>query len=190
MTAVLQIVVWCWLAFYIAIAVFIVITTPTRIAQFLYDEAKKLSHTRFGWLLLAAAIIVVSFPPLIGHTTSATLCGFAYGLRGFFIASTASLVGSVLVFVILRTLFGARLRKWSKTNAKWQALEEVVRAKGLPLIVLIRISPFPPWAYSNSLFASIDSVSLWQFAFATIFTFPKLLLEVFIGEQLPHFCCH
>jgi hypothetical protein len=27
------------------------------------------------------------------------------------------------------------------------------RAKGLPLIILIRLSPFPPWAYANAFFA-------------------------------------
>lgn len=29
----------------------------------------------------------------------------------------------------------------------------VQQAKGLPLIMLIRLSPFPPWVYSNTLFA-------------------------------------
>jgi uncharacterized membrane protein YdjX (TVP38/TMEM64 family) len=63
---------------------------------------------------------------MIGHTTLATLSGFAYGMKGFFIASSGSLVGSALAFLVLRLLFGDRIRNWSNSNEKWQALESVV----------------------------------------------------------------
>lgn len=94
-------------------------------------------------------------------------------MKGFYVAAAGSVLGSALVFVVLRLLFSRRLRKWSSSNEKWQALESVVvsfnsvlvmnmsdnisfdlqQAKGLPLIMLIRASPFPPWVYANSLFA-------------------------------------
>ncbi|KAF8895926.1 Golgi apparatus membrane protein TVP38 [Mucidula mucida] len=176
--------IWFLIAFYICMGAFILVVTPGRIAQFLYDQAERLAHMPLGWLLLAGAITLVSFPPLIGHTTTTTLCGFAYGMKGFAIASTASVVASALVFVTLRFCFSHRLRHWSTQSDKWQALESVVRAKGLPLIILIRISPFPPWVYSNSLFASIEAVSLWQFVTATLFVLPKILLHVFIGSRM------
>jgi hypothetical protein len=35
--------------------IMIILITPARIAQFLYDQATKLSHTKFGWLALALA---------------------------------------------------------------------------------------------------------------------------------------
>ncbi|KAG6837549.1 Tlg2-vesicle protein [Arthromyces matolae] len=105
-------------------------------------------------------------------------------MKGFIIAASATLVGASSVFVVLRFFFSERLRRWSERNRKWQALELVVRAKGLPLMILIRISPFPPWVYSNSLFASIEAVSLWQFITATLFVFPRLILYVFIGSRV------
>ncbi|KAF8165439.1 Golgi apparatus membrane protein TVP38 [Crassisporium funariophilum] len=176
--------IWMVLLFYICMGAFIIVVTPSRIAQYLYDKARLLAETRFGWLALGAAIVCISFPPLVGHTTLVTLCGFAYGMKGFFIASTGSVLGSALVFVVLRLLFRDRLHSWSSQNRKWQALESVVKAKGLPLIILIRISPFPPWVYSNSLFASIEAVKLWQFVTATLFVFPKLLLHTFIGSKI------
>jgi len=46
------------------------------------------------------------------------------------------------------------------------------------------MSPLPPWVYSNILFASIGSVSFWQFMAATCFVFPKLFLHVFIGSRI------
>ncbi|KIK06791.1 hypothetical protein K443DRAFT_674076 [Laccaria amethystina LaAM-08-1] len=170
--------------FYLSLGALVIIISPARIAQYLYDQARILAEAPFGSLALALAIVCISFPPLVGHTTLVTLCGFAYGMNGVYIAATASIIGSALVFVVLRFLFSARLRTWSGHNQKWQALESVIRAKGLPLVVLIRISPFPPWVYSNSLFASIEAVKLWQFVVATFFIIPKLLLHTFIGSKI------
>ncbi|KIM46283.1 hypothetical protein M413DRAFT_441372 [Hebeloma cylindrosporum] len=170
--------------FYICMSVFIIVVTPARIAQYSYDKARILASTRLGWLVLAGVMVCVSFPPLIGHTTLVTLCGFAYGMKGFFIGASASLVGSALAFVVLRFLFSEKLHAWSSQNQKWKALESVVTEKGLPLIILIRVSPFPPWVYSNSLFASIEAVKLWQFIVATFFIFPKILLHTFIGSKI------
>ncbi|KAF9498443.1 Golgi apparatus membrane protein TVP38 [Pleurotus eryngii] len=176
--------IWLLILFYICIGIAVLVITPGRIAQFLYDKATWLASTRFGWMALFGAMVLVSFPPMIGHTTLVTLCGFAYGMKGFYIASTASVFGSALSFTVLRLLLSRRLREWSRKSGKWQALESVVRAKGLPLIILVRVSPLPPWVYSNSLFASIEAVSLWQFVVATLFVFPKLVLHVFIGSRI------
>lgn len=68
----------------------------------------------------------VSFPPTIGHTTIITLCGFAYGLKGFWIGAAGSVLGSSISFLTLRLLFSKRLHAWSSHNQKWQALESVV----------------------------------------------------------------
>ena len=54
-----------------------------------------------------------------------TLCGFAYGIDGFPIALAGTVLGSAVVFVVLRFLFSKRLRRWSATNDKWTALETV-----------------------------------------------------------------
>ncbi|KAJ8523462.1 hypothetical protein ONZ45_g57 [Pleurotus djamor] len=179
--------IWLLIAFYFGLATAIIVVTPSKIAQFLYDKATLLASNPFGWLVLFSALVLVSFPPMIGHTTLVTLCGFAYGMKGFYIAASASVFGSALVFSVLRLLFSKRLRQWSSKNAKWQALESVVSAKGLPLIILVRVSPFPPWVYANSLFASVEAVALWQFVVATLFIFPKLALHVFIGSRIAPF---
>jgi len=179
-----KLVLWLLILFYIALGAIIIFVSPARIAQTIYNKADLLASSRYGWLTLGTAIVIVSFPPVIGHTTLCTLAGFAYGMNGFFITGTASLIGSALSFTVLRLLFKKRLHAWSSKNEKWQALESVVKAKGLPLIILIRVSPIPPWVYSNSLFASIQAVKLWQFVFATFCVFPKILLETFIGSKM------
>ncbi|RPD67068.1 Golgi apparatus membrane protein TVP38 [Lentinus tigrinus ALCF2SS1-6] len=176
--------VWGTLCLYAALGSFIIIVGPDRIGQTLYNFAQKISHYPYGWLILFSVFLVISFPPAVGHTTLITLCGYAYGMKGFPIAAAGSLAGSAVTFVVLRLLFSRRLHKWSQSNEKWQALETVIAAKGLPLIMLIRASPFPPWVYSNALFASIQSVALWQFFLATFVVFPKIAIFVFVGSRL------
>ncbi|KDQ64854.1 hypothetical protein JAAARDRAFT_28501 [Jaapia argillacea MUCL 33604] len=179
-----KLLIWFLTFFYISLIAAVVVITPARIGQFFYDLAQKISHYQFGWLVLGSVMVLVCFPPFVGFTTAVTLCGFAYGMKGAFVAAPAALLGSAIVFVTLRFLFKKKLRQWSATNEKWQALEAVIRAKGLPLIILIRLSPLPPWVYSNALFASIQAVSLWQFVVATTCLLPKILLHVFIGSRL------
>ncbi|KZT71582.1 Golgi apparatus membrane protein TVP38 [Daedalea quercina L-15889] len=179
-----KIFLFCSLALYIAIPTIFIVFGPDRIGQALYDLAQKISRLWYGWLILLLVLVVISFPPCIGHTTVCTLCGFAYGMKGFPLAASGSLLGSALCFIILRLMFSQRLHQWSASNEKWQALESVVATKGLPLITLIRASPFPPWVYSNALFASIKAVALWQFCIATLAVFPKVALLVFVGSRL------
>jgi len=175
--------IWFLIAFYITLAV-VIILKGAVIAQAMYDLAQKLSQMKYGWLIILGIMILISFPPMLGHTTIVTLCGFAYGMKGFYLGLAGSVLGAAVAFVVLRFLFSKRLRRWSATNDKWTALETVVKAKGLPLVILIRMSPLPPWVYANTLFASIHTVALWQFVIATLFLSPKLLLHTFIGSRL------
>ncbi|KAI0832518.1 Golgi apparatus membrane protein TVP38 [Trametes gibbosa] len=176
--------VWGTFFLYASLGFTILYIGPDRIGQALYNFAQKISHYPFGWLILLALFFAVSCPPAVGHTTLVTLCGYAYGMKGFPIAAGGSLLGSAFAFGILRFLFSRRLQKWSQSNEKWQALETVIATKGLPLIVLIRASPFPPWVYSNTLFASIQSVAFWQFFLATFVVFPKIAIFVLVGSRL------
>ncbi|KAJ7699990.1 Golgi apparatus membrane protein TVP38 [Mycena rosella] len=181
-----KIILWLWLLFELCLVIAIFIITPKRVAQFMYDNVERLAARYPVGFVAGVSIltILISFPPLHGHTTATTLCGFAWGLKGFFVAAPASLIGALVVFSALRLVFKKRLSTLSKGNEKWQALEAVIAAKGLPLIILIRMSPLPPWVYSNTLFASIGSVSIWQFMVATCCVFPKIFLHVFIGSKV------
>ncbi|KAI0352859.1 Golgi apparatus membrane protein TVP38 [Trametes cingulata] len=176
--------VWGTVLLYATLATTLIVIGADRIGQTLYNIAQKASHHPLGAVFLFALFFIISFPPCVGHTTLITLCGYAYGMKGFPIAAGGTLFGSAFTFIVLRLLFSKRLRRWSESNEKWQALETVIATKGMPLIVLIRASPFPPWVYSNTLFASIQSVKLWQFFLATFVVFPKVAIFVFVGSRL------
>jgi len=157
---------------------------PDNLFQYLYDLSQSVRKSPQGWWILALVMIICSLPPLVGFTTFVSVCGFAWGIKGFLLAGPATFVGAAFSFLLLRFIFKARLKRLSETNDRWRALEEVVEAKGLPLIILIRFSPVPPWVYSNALFASIKSVAFWQFMVATIFIQPKVLLSVFVASRI------
>jgi len=136
---------------------------------------------------LVSIITITSFPPLVGWSTTVSVCGFAYGLPGWFVASAGALLGAALSFIVLRLLFRERIRSVTQSNRKWVALENVIRSRGLPLIILIRLSPLPPWVYANLLFSSIETVSFFQFMVATVFYTPKLMIAVWIGSRVAMF---
>ncbi|KAL5488033.1 hypothetical protein ACEPAI_6141 [Sanghuangporus weigelae] len=158
---------------------------PSTVTQKFYDLGQLLARRRFGWVVLVVMMLIISFPPLTFYWTVVSLCGFTYGLgKGLVLAAPAAIIGSTIVFIVLRLSFRSTLRNWTEKNEKWQALETVMRKKGLPLIILIRVSPFPPWSYSNACFASVEAVSLWQFLVANIFLLPKIFLVVFSGSRV------
>lgn len=176
--------VWIFMIVNCAVITLLVVVGPAKIAQTLYNWSQALRQLRFGWLLLLSIIALTSFPPLVGWSTSISVCGFAYGLQGWFLAVAGALIGAALSFVVMRIVFRKRIRSWSQKNRKWVALESVIRARGLPLIILIRLSPFPPWVYNNLLFASIETVSFFQFMIATVVYTPKLMIAVWIGSRV------
>jgi len=176
--------VWFLVFFHVALFAVLAVFGPARIFQWMYDMSQELKNMRLGWLILATIMVVASFPPMVGYSTCITICGFAYGMEGYYVAGPATLIGSGLAFIVLRLLFKEQVMAWSLKNKKWQALEEVIQANGLPLIILIRLSPFPPYVYSQALFASISVVKFWQFMLATICYQPRVLLAVFIGSKV------
>ncbi|KZT62894.1 Golgi apparatus membrane protein TVP38 [Calocera cornea HHB12733] len=178
--------VWFLILFHIALIALLVSVPPDKIFQFLFNQGKALRESRFGWLIVAAIIVLTSIPPLIGFSTMMTVVGFAWGVQGWFLAAPLAILGATLSFLLLRTLFAHRVKAWTAQNDRWRAMEDVVRHHGLWLIVLCRLCPMP-WAYSNAFFASIDTIGLWQFVFATVFMTPRLLLQIFIASRIALF---
>ncbi|KAH7343674.1 hypothetical protein B0J17DRAFT_625329 [Rhizoctonia solani] len=178
--------VWFMIFFHIALVTVFVKFGADRIFQFLYDSAQRLKAMPTGWIILSAIIIITSLPPLVGGSTTLTVCGFAYGPKAFGFVAPAACIGAAFAFLTLRYFFREKVRRFTQRQEKWRALEAVIAAKGLPLIVLIRLAPLP-WTYSNALFATIESVGFWQFMVATVLYTPKLFIIIFIGSRVAKF---
>ncbi|AAW44224.1 hypothetical protein CNBF2990 [Cryptococcus deneoformans B-3501A] len=173
--------IWILTVINLLIVAVVLIITPTRIGQWFNSLA--LSIKGMGWkgvVLCNIFAILSSHPPLFGFVPTLTLIGFIYGIwPGFLIAGIASMLGAGIAFLSVRSFFLGLFKK----NDKWEAFGHVMRAKGLPLVIMIRFCPVP-WGVSNGLFASIESVKFWHFMVANLMIQPKLLLVVFIGSRL------
>ncbi|GAA6001783.1 hypothetical protein JCM10207_002318 [Rhodosporidiobolus poonsookiae] len=174
--------VWVWVALHFVVGGLFWFIGPDRIFAYFAGVADDIRELPYGWAVLGAVIIVTSLPPLIGYGTAQTLVGFAYGVTpGFYISAGSCLLGGAFSFLVVRRLIHL-FAPYIHRNSTFQALSQAVRVKGLPLIIMIRLCPFP-YPYSNAFFASIESVSLGEFLLATLAITPKLLLHVFIGHR-------
>jgi len=125
----------------------------------------------------------VSFPPMIGYSSCVTIAGFVYGMWGWFIVSTATVVGSTVSFIVSRTVLKGFVSRLTEKNKRFAALSLVLKHDGLKLLAMIRLCPLP-YSLSNGAISTIPTVTWYNFALATALVSPKLLLHVFIGRQI------
>lgn len=154
-----------------------------RIFGMLAPFAKKWRDITGGWLILWALIFVVSFPPLIGYSLLLTIAGFVYGFpNGWFIAASATIVGSTVSFILSRSLLKSMVHRLIANDKRFAALALTLKHDGLKLLVMIRLCPLP-YSLSNGAIATFPTVHWASFALATTIVSPKLMLHIFVGSQ-------
>ncbi|KAF2234508.1 hypothetical protein EV356DRAFT_446484 [Viridothelium virens] len=154
-----------------------------KIFAWLGPVAERWRNITGGWLIIWALTFTVSFPPLIGYSTVVTLAGFVYGLHGWFIVASATVVGSAASFVVSRTVLSGFVQRMTQNDKRFAALSLVLKHDGLKLLCMIRLCPLP-YSLSNGAISTIPSVNVRDFAIATAAVTPKLLIHVFVGSQL------
>ena len=75
-----------------------------RIFKWLSPAAKRWRNLSGGWLILWAMTFITAFPPMIGYSTTITIAGFVFGMKGWFIVATANVAGSICSFIVSRTV--------------------------------------------------------------------------------------
>ncbi|SGY18278.1 BQ5605_C015g08027 [Microbotryum silenes-dioicae] len=179
-----KLIFWTWVGLHVFTIALVIYLTPVQLFAWMADWAATLSDMGpSGRLVLLSLIILTSFPPLFGYGTTITLCGFAFGtFQGWIIAALGCVIGGCLSFVVTRKMIGSFAPMLAR-EPTFVALGRAVRVKGLGLCILIRLCPFP-FPYSNAFFASIETVTLFQFFLSTLCITPKLLLHVWIGSRM------
>ncbi|GAA5984044.1 hypothetical protein JCM11641_005577 [Rhodosporidiobolus odoratus] len=173
---------WLWVAMHQVVGFLFFYIGPDKIFAYFAGLADDIRELPYGWAILCSIVVVTSLPPLVGYGTAQTLIGFAYGVwPGFFFSAGSCLAGGAFAFIVIRRLLHL-FSPYISRNPTFEALSKAVRYKGLGLMVMIRLCPFP-YPYSNLFFASIETVSLGEFMLATLAITPKLLLHVFIGHR-------
>jgi uncharacterized membrane protein YdjX (TVP38/TMEM64 family) len=142
-----------------------------------------------GWAILWALTFVVSFPPMIGYSTLVTIAGFVFGMRGWFIMASATIIGSTCSLVVSRTLLKDFVGKMTAKNKQFAALSLVLKHDGLKLLCLIRLCPLP-YSLANGAISTIPTVTWPNFMLATAIASPKLLLHIFVGWKIGELAEH
>ncbi|CAD6885713.1 unnamed protein product [Tilletia controversa] len=182
---------------YALIALTIFIIGPHQIFKYVARIAVWLAMQPFGIPLALGVIVLTSIPPMPGYGFAVTLCGLSFGSRaagpnysvwkGWVVAASGCLLGSTVAFALARMVmryFATHRRVQDmKEHRNWRAMERAVEQKGVGIVILLRLAPFP-FAYSNLFFASMHSVSYPAFMLATLCITPKLLLHVFVGSKM------
>jgi uncharacterized membrane protein YdjX (TVP38/TMEM64 family) len=155
-----------------------------RIFGYLAPAAEKWRDVRGGWTILWALTFISAFPPLIGYSTTVTISGFVYGFpKGWFIVSTATVVGSLASFIASRTILSQYVHRLVGQDKRFEALALTLKHDGLKILCMIRVCPLP-YSLSNAAMSTFPTVHPLSFALATAIASPKLLIHVFIGNRL------
>jgi uncharacterized membrane protein YdjX (TVP38/TMEM64 family) len=125
----------------------------------------------------------VSFPPMIGYSTCVTIAGFVYGMKGWLIIASATVVGSTASFIVSRTVLRKYVSRLAERNKRFAALSLVLKHDGIKLLIMIRLCPLP-YSFSNGAISTIPTVTWQNFMLATALVTPKLLLHIFVGRQI------
>ncbi|KAI9220684.1 snare associated Golgi protein-domain-containing protein, partial [Blastocladiella britannica] len=128
-------------------------------------------------------LMATAFPPVMGYSTILYLCGYIYGFPlGWIPSFIGALIGAIACFYTSRHF----LRGWAQRKiARYPAataLRKTIEKRGLALIILIRLAPYP-YNFVNLLLATTN-VSTRDFAMATAISLPKLLLHTYIGASI------
>jgi len=94
--------------------------------------------------------------------------GIAWGAaRGFAVALPASAAGAALAFVAGRTVLRRMVQRRVARDPRLGALDDAVAKQGVPLVVLLRLSPLAPYNVVNYALSG-TRISLTGFALASL----------------------
>lgn len=126
------------------------------------------------------AVATAAFVPQIALTVPA---GFSYGtLVGFLVAYPASVAASALAFALGRSLLRTRLERRFRADPRVRRLDTAVRARGVLVIVLVRLSPVFPFAVVNYML-SLTGVRWRKYLIGTAIGLAQVvLLYVYLGS--------
>jgi uncharacterized membrane protein YdjX (TVP38/TMEM64 family) len=116
--------------------------------------AHWLREQRWLGVLAFAGVYLVATLVLFPHVALTIAAGFAYGaLAGAALAVAASFVSAIAAFALGRTVLGGMVERYFQADHRAAELDRAARARGLWVVMLVRLAPLLPFAAINYLFA-------------------------------------
>jgi uncharacterized membrane protein YdjX (TVP38/TMEM64 family) len=142
---------------------------------------------QWGEMSPAAAVVltlVFVFGGLtpIPRTFLTLAAGIVYGMAAIPVVIPATTAGCLLVFLLVRYLFGDRVWRIVERKPKLLAIMDAVSAEGWRIVGLCRLASPVPSMVQNTIFG-LTRIGVWPFAWATfVFIIPQVVLCVYLGS--------
>ncbi|KAK7028301.1 hypothetical protein R3P38DRAFT_3314789 [Favolaschia claudopus] len=178
--------VWRWLRYIIpALLIFTALILISVFKDQIVDGLSPLTdwmqaHNLAGAGIIIGAMIIVSFPPLIGHEILVILCGVSYQIGEALLVDTlGTLAGEIASYCVFKYACSARGQKLEENNIEYGAIAHIVRERGFWIVLVMRYSAIPAHL-STPMFATVGVPPL-VFLLAAILSVPKSFVAVYVG---------
>lgn len=132
-------------------------------------------------VVLALVFVFGGLTP-IPRTFLTIAAGVVYGLAAVPIVIPATTAGCLLVFLLVRYLFGERVWRFVDRKPKLLAIMDAVNAEGWRIVGLCRLASPVPSMVQNTIFG-LTRIGVWPFTWATfVFIIPQVILYAYLGS--------
>ncbi|WVQ97396.1 hypothetical protein IAU59_004509 [Kwoniella sp. CBS 9459] len=151
------------------------------VVQFCEPVTRTVRAWPGGWLIPIAILIVVSFPPLVGHEIVGILCGLVWGLGvGFAILAAGTFLGEIATWIAFKWCCQGRAAKFEKKNKLYASLTQLIREKSFMFTLVLRFSAVP--GHIVTAVSASAGANFWMYLAAAFLTLPKQFTIVYLGK--------
>ncbi|OXG15113.1 hypothetical protein C367_05778 [Cryptococcus neoformans Ze90-1] len=151
------------------------------VVDFCRPITEKIRSWPAGWLVPIAILVIVSFPPLVGHEIIGILCGLVWGLWvGFAILAAGTFVGEIATWMAFKWCCQTRAAKFEKKNRLYAALTQLIREKSFMFVLILRFSAVP--GHITTAVSASAGANFWSYLLAAFLTLPKQWTIVYLGK--------
>ncbi|WVQ82691.1 hypothetical protein IAT38_004823 [Cryptococcus sp. DSM 104549] len=151
------------------------------VVEFCRPVTQKIRSWPAGWMVPIALLVVLSFPPLVGHEIVGILCGLVWGLWiGFAILAAGTFLGEIATWVAFKWLCQGRAAKFERKNKLYASLTQLIREKSFMFVLILRFSAVP--GHITTAVSASAGANFWSYLAAAFLTLPKQWTIVYLGK--------
>ncbi|KAJ9099175.1 hypothetical protein QFC21_004055 [Naganishia friedmannii] len=174
-----------WWKWYIILGILVTLSVLVTvkhdaIIRWMTPGATKLRNWPAGWLIPIAILVVLSFPPLVGHELVGICCGIVYSIGvGFVILAAGTFLGELATWFAFKGMCTGRAAKFQSSNKYYAALTTLIREKSFLFVLVLRFSAIP--GHITTALSASAGAHFFSYCMAAILTLPKQLSLVYVG---------
>ncbi|ORX36092.1 hypothetical protein BD324DRAFT_523395 [Kockovaella imperatae] len=151
------------------------------VVRFTEPLTRRIRSWPAGWLIPIAMLVVVSFPPLMGHEIIGILCGLVWGFgEGSGILVAGTFFGEVATWIAFKWFCTVRAKKFEKKNRLYWSLTQLIREKSFMFVLILRFSAVP--GHIVTAVSASAGANVFSYCAAAILTLPKQLTITYLGS--------